>query len=97
MYGGVAEAAEADATTPPSKQCSLCRSLRGVFCVPLAAGCILAMTMLYTAQDLLYNVESLDIPGRHVSNATPAADNFCSGYLTNTVYVEPEARHTSSN
>eukprot|EP00750_Incisomonas_marina_P000069 INCI10045.2.p1 GENE.INCI10045.2~~INCI10045.2.p1 ORF type:complete len:468 (+),score=76.86 INCI10045.2:119-1522(+) len=66
----------------------ICRSLKGVFGVSLAAGCILAMAVLYSAQELLYNVESLDIPGRHVSNVTPTPDNFCSGYLTNTVYQD---------
>ena len=37
---------------------------------------------------MLYNVESLAIPGANVINATATKGNFCAGYLRNMVYQD---------
>ena len=67
---------------------SICRRLKGVLCVPVALGSIVVMCALYASQEVLYNVESLHIPGANVLNTTATTNNFCAGYLTNTVYQD---------
>ena len=63
--------------------------VKGVCRVTVAVGSIILITLLYMAQELLYSVESLAIPGRNVNQSiTPVPNNFCSGYVTNTIYQD---------
>ena len=62
--------------------------IQGICGVPVALGSILLIALLYGAQELLYNVESLAIPGRHLQNETATVSNFCAGYLTETIFQD---------
>jgi hypothetical protein len=74
---------------PPSTTFNLCRSLRGVVSVPVALGSMIVMCVLYISQEVLYNVESLAIPGTNkLFNVTASSSNFCAQYLINTVYQD---------
>ena len=102
LLDGIAATSFSEAASPAAQETSrassrpanwMQRAIRGVCCEPIALGSITLMLWLYSSQEVLYNVRSLSIPGRHVNNsATPTASNFCAGYLTNMVYQV--SRHT---
>lgn len=85
--------------THPRRSASSCsyvaRAASAIACTPIAVGAIVHMSLVYSSQELLYDAQSLAVPGAHI-NATNAActDNFCAGYLTNTVFQVPPTTTT---
>mmetsp|Transcript_10245 Transcript_10245/g.30844 ORF Transcript_10245/g.30844 Transcript_10245/m.30844 type:complete len:583 (+) Transcript_10245:60-1808(+) len=69
----------------------LAKAVMGIAGIPVAMGAIVHMFLVFSSQELMYDVQSLAVPGADINaskavNATAA--NFCAGYLTNTVFQD---------